>query len=118
MLDSIQNLIDPFFTRGKHQNIDVYYLSQSYFDLPKRIRNNSNIIMLFNQTAKTVQNLHQDVAGHDMSYVEFKNLCREAWSEEFSYLKIERNKIREERYSICNQSNPQYKDFKPATKPF
>ena len=48
MLDSNQKLIDPFFTRGRHNDLDVYYLSQSYFDLPKRtIRNNSNIIILF-----------------------------------------------------------------------
>ena len=48
MLDTSQKLIDPFFTRGRHNDLDVYYLSQSYFDLPKRtIRNNSNIIILF-----------------------------------------------------------------------
>ena len=42
MLNSNQKLIDPFFTRGRHNDVDVYYLSQSYFDLPKRtIRNNS-----------------------------------------------------------------------------
>ena len=46
MLDTSQKLIDPFFTRGRHNDLDVYYLSQSYFDLPKRtIRNNSNIII-------------------------------------------------------------------------
>ena len=48
MLDSNQKLIDPFFTRGRHKSCDVYYLSQSYFEVPKRtIRNNSNIIILF-----------------------------------------------------------------------
>ena len=29
MLDSNQNLIDPFFTRGRHKLCDVYDLSQS-----------------------------------------------------------------------------------------
>ena len=45
MLDSNQKLTDPFFTRGRHNDLDIiYYLSQSYFDLPLRtIRNNSNI---------------------------------------------------------------------------
>ena len=32
--------------------------------------------------------------------------------------KIERLKIGQERYSIWNESNPQYKVFKPATEPF
>ena len=37
--------IDLFFTRGSHNNIDIYYTSQSYFRLPKNtIPNNSNII--------------------------------------------------------------------------
>ena len=118
MLDSNQKLIDPFFTRGRHENIDVYYLSQRYFELPIIIRDNSNIIILFKQTAKTVQSLYNDIAGFDMSYEEFKNLCREVWKNEFNYLKIERHKNRQERYSIWNESNPQYKVFKPVTEPF
>ena len=74
MLDSIQKLIDPFFTRGKHNDLDVDYLSQSYFDLPKRtIRNNSNIIILFQQTLKDVEHIYRDIAGFDLSYDEFKS---------------------------------------------
>ena len=34
MLDTSQKLIDPIFTRGRHNDLDGYYLSQSYFDLP------------------------------------------------------------------------------------
>ena len=78
MLDSNQKLIDPFFTRGRHNDLDVYYLSQSYFDLPKRtIRNNSSIIILFQQTLKDVEHIYRDIAGFDMSNDEFKSLCRE-----------------------------------------
>ena len=41
VLDTSQKVIDPFFTRGRHNDLDVYYLSQSYYDLPeKTIRNN------------------------------------------------------------------------------
>ena len=43
--------MDQFFIRGRHNNLDIYYLSQSYFDLTKRtIRKNSNKLFLFNQT--------------------------------------------------------------------
>ena len=91
MLDTSQKLIDPFFTRGRHNELDIYYLSQSYFDLPKRtIRNNSNIIILFQQTLKDVQHIYTDIAGFDMSYDEFKELCREAWRERYNYLLINR----------------------------
>ena len=48
---SNSRFIDQFFIRGRHNNLDIFYLSQSYFDLPKRtIRNNSNkIILLINR---------------------------------------------------------------------
>ena len=79
MLDSNQNLSDPFSTRGRHSDLDVYYLTSSYFDSPKRtIRNNSKIIILFQQTLKNVEHIYRDIAGFDMVYDEFKSLCREA----------------------------------------
>ena len=72
MLDSNQKLIDPFFTGRRHNDLDVYYLSQSYFDLPKRtIRNNSKIILLFQQTLKDLEHIYVEIAGFDMSYDEF-----------------------------------------------
>ena len=91
MLDSNQKLIDPFFTRGRHNDLDVDYLSQSLFDLPERtIRNNSKIIILFQQTLKDVEIIYRDIAGFDMSYDEFKNLRRESWKEKYNYLSINR----------------------------
>ena len=74
---SISRFIDQFFIRGRHNNLDTYYLSQSYFDLPKKtIRNNSNKIILFNQTLKDIEHIYRDVAGYDMNYDECKDLCR------------------------------------------
>ena len=120
MLDSNQNLIDPFFTRGRHNDLDVYYLSQSYFDLPKRtIRNNSNIIMLFQQTLKDVEHIYRDLAGFDMSYDEFNSLCRDSWKEKFNSLLINRLEDKNAiRFKICKESNPEYKIFNPQTDSF
>ena len=87
MLESNQKTIDPFFTRGRHNLCDVYYLSQSYFEVPKRtIRNNSNIIILIQQTLKDVEYIYRDTAGFVMSYDECKSLCREAWKEKYNDL--------------------------------
>ena len=120
MLDTSQKLIDPLFTRGRHNDLDVYYLSQSYFDLPKRtIRNNSNIIILFQQTLKDVQHIYTDIAGFDMSSDEFKSLCKEAWRERYNYLLINRLEDKNgSKYMICNESNLQYQIFNPQTDPF
>ena len=119
MLDSNQKLIDPFFTRGRHKSCDVYYLCQSYLDAPKKtVRNNSNIIFLFQQTLKDVEHIHRDISGFDMSHEEFKSLCRKAWNEKFNYLLINRLEDKNgSRYRICNESNPNYKIFNPQTDP-
>ena len=119
MLDSNQKLIDPFFIRGRHKSCDVYYLCQSYFDAPKKtVRNNSNIIILFQQTLKDVEHIHRDISGFNMSYEEFKCLCREAWNEKFNYLLINRLIDKNgSRYRICIESNPNYKIFNPQTDP-
>ena len=50
--------IDEFFTRGRHEDLDVYYISQSYFALPRQnIRNNNDRLILFKQTLRDVQNM-------------------------------------------------------------
>ena len=117
---SNSRFIDQFFIRGRHNNLDIYYLSQSYFDLPKRtIRNNSNKINLFNQTLKDIEHIYRDVAGYDMTYDEFKELCRKSWDEDYVYLCIDRSKKRDHgRYCICNESKRTYIEATPQTKPF
>ena len=47
--------IDQFFTRGRREHLDVYYISQSYFALPRQSnKTNSDIIILFKQTLRDV----------------------------------------------------------------
>ena len=54
-----------------------FYLCQCFFDAPKKtVRNNSNIIILFQQTLKDVEHIHRDIAGFDMSYEEFKKFVQ------------------------------------------
>ena len=117
---SNSRFIDQFFIRGRHNNLDIYYLSQSYFDLPKRtIRNSSNKIFLFNQTLKDIEHIYRDVAGYDMNYDEFKELCRKSWEEGYNYLCIDRSKKRDQgKFCICNESKKTYIEATPQTKPF
>ena len=68
--------IDEFFTRGRHKDLDVYYISQSYFALPRQsIRNNSDRLILFKQTLRDVQSMYHDIGAFDMIYDEFKEMC-------------------------------------------
>ena len=103
---SNSRFVDQFFIRGRHNNLDIYYLSQYYFDLPKRtIRKHSIKLVLFNQTLKDIEHICRDVAGIDMNYDEFKDLCRKSWQEDYNYLYIDRSKKRDQgKYCICNES--------------
>ena len=125
VLDHKQKDLEPFFTRGRHKDIDVYYLSQSYFDLPPRtIRNNSNIIILFQQTKNGVEHIYNDIAGLDMSSNEWKEICRKAWSgnaveDKYNYLQTDKTKDRMEgRYTIRNANSNKIILIFPQTKPF
>ena len=72
---------DEIFTRGKHENLNTYYISQSCFGLPKQsIRNNNDRTILFKQTFRGIKSVYKDSDGYDMDYRESKELCRKAWS--------------------------------------
>ena len=75
--------IPQFFIRGRHSNLDVYYLSESCFDLPKRtIRKNSNKVILFNHTLKDIEKIYRNFSGYDMTEDEFEEFCRKSWDED------------------------------------
>ena len=79
---------DEYYTRGKNENIDVSYISQSYFGLPSN-RNNSDRIILFKQNLRDFESLYKNVGGYDMKYDEFNEMSRETWSEKINYLCID-----------------------------
>ena len=112
--------IDGSFTRGRHEDLGVYYISQSYFGLPRQsIRNNSDRIILFKQTLRDVQSMYYDIGAYDMNYDEFKQMCHKAWSERFNYLCIDMAKKKNEgKDRIFNESKTTYIGCIPETEPF
>ena len=50
-----QNTRESYYIRGRHSNVDCFYLAQNYFKLPRQtIRENRNFICLFPQTWRTL----------------------------------------------------------------
>src|SRR3977135_3988107 len=97
-----QGPIENFFVYGRHNNINIIYLAQSYFQLPKKsIRDNANYIILFPQNATDIQSLHRYVTSTDFEKIDdFKTFCKESWKEPYSFITIEKdNKDRDKRYS-------------------
>ena len=120
LLSKQESNIDRLFTRGRHQNIDIYYISQSYFHLPKHtIRNNSNKVIFFEQTLKDIIIIFHYIAGLDMNLMELEKLCRKAWKKDNDFLQIDRfAKIGEGRYTIRNCNKNSYFESTPETKHF
>ena len=109
--------IDELYTRGRHEDLGVFYVSQSLFGLPRpTIRKNGDRLKLFEQTLRDVQSRYYDIGGYDMLYSEFKVMCHEGWSERFNFLYIDvlENK-NEGKYRPCNESKTTYFDCIPES---
>ena len=79
VLDSNQKTVDQFFTRERQKSSKKYDLFQYIPELSKRKSgDNSNILILCEQTSNIVSRLNRDMIGFDMSYINCKELCREA----------------------------------------
>ena len=112
--------MDQFFVRRRHEILDIFCLSESYFALPKK-QNEIKVTktIFFRQNLKDLENIYRDVGGYDESYDEFKDLCRKTWQYKHNHLWINRSKKEDPgRYCICNESKNTYTDSTPETKIF
>jgi len=85
-----QNKCETYYIRGRHSNVDCFYLCQNYFILPRQtIRENANFIVLFKQDLKNINHIYNDHVSGDMSKDEFRNLCKEAWKKPHGFVVID-----------------------------
>ena len=72
-----QNTCESYYVRGRHSNVDCFYVAQNYFKLPRQIiRENANFICLFPQDLKNLNHIFDDHVGSDMTTEEFRQLCK------------------------------------------
>lgn len=84
-----QNVMREYFSMGRHNDIDCFYLSQTYAKVPKHlIRDNANIIVLFKQDDLNLKHVYTDHVGTDMSFEQFKDMCSLCWKEPYSFITI------------------------------
>ena len=85
-----QNKCETYYIRGRHSNVDCFYLAQNYFKLPRQtIRENANFICLFRQDLKNINHLYNDHVSTDMPIEEFRKLCKTAWETSHGFLVID-----------------------------
>ena len=75
-----QNTCESYYVSGRHSNVDCFYLAQIFFKLPRQsIRENANLICLFPQDLKNLNNICDDHVASVLTKEEFRQLCKTAW---------------------------------------
>lgn len=83
-------LAKVMFSRGRHFGLCVFLLAQSYAKISKGfVRDNSNVIVLFEQDGQNMKLVHRDHAS-DVSYDNLMEMATTAWKEPYSFLCIDK----------------------------
>ena len=89
VMNEDQKVMTDYFCRGRHNNVNAFYLCQSLHQLKKHgIRQNANIFILFHQDKKTVKYFYETHISGDMGLEEFEKLCDKEWSKKYGYIVI------------------------------
>ena len=87
-----QNKAEAYYTRGRHNNVDVFYIAQSYFRLPRQtVRENANLFILFKQDMKNLSHIYNDhCSGDGISFKLFSDFCNSVWRDDkHNYITID-----------------------------
>lgn len=92
--------IRNYFAMGRHNQIDCFYLSQTYAKVPKQlIRDNANLILLFKQDEINLKHVYNEHVNSDMSWNKFKEICTTVWLERYNFLTISKDsELKQGRY--------------------
>jgi A32 protein len=85
-----QKTLGSFFNKGRHNSCNSIYLSQSYFDLDRMIRLNSNMLILFKLNQRNKADVYNSVIGTIMDKQKFYSLADNTWSNKYSYIVIDK----------------------------
>ena len=86
---SDQTKIKEYFCKGRHNNVNIFYLCQSLHKIAKHcIRENANVFILFHQDDKTLKYFHETHISGDMDFKEFKTFCDSSWSQKHGFAVI------------------------------
>ena len=89
-----QTIFCEYFSRSRHNNANVIYLTQSYFDLNKMIRLNANYLILFKLNPRNLNDIYNSVIGSIMDKNEFITLAKNTFTRKYTYLAIDKERDR------------------------
>ena len=75
-----QKMIRAYFSMGRHNSIDSFYLCQTYTRIPKHlIRDNANVLICFRQDEMNLKHIFEDHVRGDFTFEKFKEICSICW---------------------------------------
>jgi energy-coupling factor transporter ATP-binding protein EcfA2 len=96
-----QSIMRDYFCFGRHQGTDCFYLCQTYSSIPKQlIRDNANLLVIFQQDNTNLKHIYDDHVNSDMSLQQFKDLCAACWREKYDFVVIDKD---------CSPNNGRYR---------
>ncbi len=92
LMESKSDKIKDLFSRCRHKNISVIFISQSYYEIDKTVRLNASHYIIFDVNNKReVSALSQDV-GKNLTNIQFKKLFFNSVSDNYSFLFVDKDK--------------------------
>ena len=85
-----QKPVLEYFSLGRHNGIDCFYLCQSYARIPKQlVRDNANFLIIFKQDVMNLKHVYNNHVGSDLTLQQFFNLCHACWKNPYGFLVID-----------------------------
>lgn len=84
--------VRKYFAMGRHHGVCSFLLCQSYVRCPRHlIRENANLIILFRQDDISLKHAFNEHVGSELSFNQFKELCKIAWADKHGFLTINKD---------------------------
>ena len=107
-----QRIIESYYTKGRHNACQAFYISQSFFGIPKgTVRDNSNLLILFKLNDRDVQEIHRQIVSSDMELETFRTLCKKIWSEKYKFLVINKEHDQDINLKYTDGFSKQFNDI-------
>lgn len=75
-----QENIKNYFSMGRHNRADSFYMCQTYSRIPKQlIRDNANFLIVFQQDNRNLTHIYNDHVNMDMRLEQFRDMCKKVW---------------------------------------
>lgn len=76
-----KGVVKQYFSVGRHKQIDVILIVQSYMAVPKTLtREQANLIFIFRIDGRNLEHIWKEHCFHELNFTKFARLCNHAWN--------------------------------------